>query len=127
MNIVIGSFMIGYSKSSQIGKEKKSQTEKNIDANAELDILYKKLGTFDVCEAQVHDNCLVVSKKSYNQKLGMTYCHRFKRSYYKSKNKQHLLASYQHTIRGCLNCHILLESNPKLTEQVFAKLRPGAF
>lgn len=52
---------------------------------------------------------------------GVTFAHRHKRIFYHSNI--HLLTDFNHVVVCCLNCHILLEKNKQLTEQVFMQLR----
>lgn len=116
--------MIGYSKESQVGPKKKTQTEKNIDANKKLDATYKKKGLFDICEVRVADDCLKVAKvSSVGTELKMTYAHRHKRDWYKQGSRYPLLHSYLETLRCCIPCHMIIENNRKLTNQLFIKLR----
>ena len=113
-----------YSKQAQIGKRKTTQTEKNIVTNFQLDDVYKEMGLFDTCEANIAIDCLKESKIIHGSKLGMTYAHREKRDWYKQPGRQQLLYAYDHTIRCCVPCHIKLEANKKLTILAFNRLRP---
>lgn len=120
---------IGYSKTQQIGKssKKKKQREKNIDINKALDKIYKKKKLFKICEARYSKNCLKHAKVSrVGTKLDMTYAHKHKRKWYKVKgaNREHLAATYEETFRACLTCHFEFEHKPKVTEDLFKKLRP---
>lgn len=116
--------MIGYSKTDQVGPKKKTQTEKNIDANKKLDATYKKKGLFDICEVRVAPDCLKVAKvSSVGTKLEMTYAHRHKRDWYKVGSRYPLLHSYLETLRCCIPCHMRIENDRKLTNKLFTKLR----
>lgn len=116
--------MIGYSKESQVGPKKKNQTKKNIDANKKLDATYKKKGLFDTCEVRVAPDCLKESRvSSVGTELKMTYAHRHKRDWYKQGSRYPLLHSYLETLRCCIPCHMIIEGNRKLTNQLFIKLR----
>lgn len=112
--------MIGYSKLDQVGPKKKSQTQKNADANKELDRIYAQK-FIDYCEAQVSPNCLKREVVSYGEKLKLTYAHRHKRIWYRSR--PHLLYSFNQTIKACLHCHDVLEYDRTLSAAVFARLR----
>jgi len=114
--------MIGYSKLSQVGTKKKSQTEKNKDANQELDKIYaeKKI---DYCELKLSPQCLGKEKYSNGELLKLTYAHRHKRSWY--KDKPSLLHAFTETLRACLACHMMIEPDRVLTNKMFIKLRRG--
>lgn len=114
--------MIGYSKTAQLGAslKKKSQTQKNKDANSKLDEMYKKKG-IDYCELNLSENCLKKEKYSYGEKLKLSYAHRHKRIWY--KDKPGLLHSFHETVRACLHCHDMIEHDAKLTNKVFTQLR----
>lgn len=118
--------VLGYSKQQQLGKalKKKSQTDRNKSANEKLDEIYKSKGLFDVCEVQVAENCIKKTKvSSVGTKLSMTYAHRHKRIWYKPKEKRHLLYAFNETLRCCLNCHMKIEHDRKLTFSKFTELR----
>lgn len=117
--------MISYSKKQQLGEtEKKSQVEKNIMHNLLLDVVYKKKKLFNICEVKISKDCLKVAKTSdFGTKLNMTYAHKHKRIWYKQKGNEDLLHDFNHTVRCCLQCHMIIEHNKKLTELVFSKLR----
>lgn len=118
--------MIGYSKTLQVGPKKKSQTEKNKDANKKLDDIYKEKGIFDICEVKVAPDCLKVARvSSVGTELKMTYAHRHKRDWYKVSGRGSLLHSYSETLRCCLPCHMIIEQDRKLTNKLFTKLRAG--
>lgn len=112
--------MIGYSKTAQVGVKKKSQTEKNRDANQELDKIYAEKG-IDYCELRLSLQCLGKEKYSNGELLKLTYAHRHKREWY--KDKPSLLYSFYETVRACLACHMKIEHDSKLTNQMFDKLR----
>lgn len=114
--------MIGYSKSAQLGSavKKKSQTQKNKDANTKLDAIYKKRG-IDYCELNISEHCLKKEKYSYGEKLKLTYAHRHKRVWY--KNKPGMLHSFNETVRACIPCHEMIEHNRKLANKMFTLLR----
>lgn len=116
--------MVGYSKSDQLGAKKESQTTKNISANKKLEIIYRDKGKLGMCEVQIAQNCLKESKMSYGVLLDMTYAHKHKRDWYKvNPERRELLASYDETVRCCLNCHQLLEASEPLTKRTFKRLR----
>lgn len=125
--------MIGYSKEQQLGrpvkpkKKKKKlgkQTVINIEANKKLDLIYKEKKKYNICEVDIAKNCLKVAKTtSVGTKLEMTYAHRHKRDWYKEGNRQRLLSSYWQTVRCCIPCHMIIETNESLTNKVFKKLR----
>jgi len=48
--------------------------------------------------------------------------HRHKRTWYKGDVEK--LADYNEWVSACQNCHNLIENDPKLTEEVFKRLRP---
>ena len=114
--------MIGYSKTAQIGNTKPKQVQKNKTANQLLDDLYAKKG-IDYCEAELTDQCLKKERFSNGEKLKLTYAHRHKRIWYKEENRGKLLYSFHETIKACLPCHMKMETDRKLTDRVFIKLR----
>lgn len=116
--------MTAYSKASQTSRTtiKKSQTEKNREANQRLDKLYAEKG-IDYCELQLSKNCLKREKYSNGELLKLTYAHKHKRIWYRPANKQHLLWSYKQTIKCCISCHQMIEHNDKLTRIMFKRLR----
>lgn len=116
--------MIGYSKVAQVGVKKKSQTEKNVDANKELDRIYAEKGV-SKCELLgiVKHDCIVSEHYSNGELLKLTYAHRHKRIWYKQEGREKLLHSYHETIRACVNGHMILEADRVLTNKVFTKLR----
>lgn len=119
--------MIGYSKSDQLDTaiKKKTQKEKNKRANEKLDKIYKELGLYDICEVRIHKNCLKVVKTSNTGiELKMTYAHKEKRIWYKQRGNGHLLGSFEHTVRACIQCHMEMEKNKELTLEIFKRLRP---
>lgn len=117
--------MIGYPKSLQVGPKKKNQTEKNIDANKELDKIYSEKG-IDYCELPFKHDCIKKEKYSNGQLLRLTYAHRHKRIWYKKEGRQHLLYSFNETLKACLNGHMIIENDRKLTNKLFIKLRGTA-
>lgn len=114
--------MIGYSKQAQLGASvnKKTQTQKNQDANSKLDLLYEKKG-INYCELSLSENCLKKEKYSYGEKLKLSYAHRHKRIWY--RDKPGLLHSFNETVRACLPCHEVIEHDRKLTDKMFTLLR----
>ena len=116
--------MIGYSKTKQIGKKKKTQTQINAESNKALNKLYKSKKKYKNCELRIAPNCLPRQKMSYGEKLSMTYAHRHKRDWYKSNNRMYLLSSFNQTIRCCLPCHMMIEADNELTKKVFLRHRP---
>lgn len=116
--------MIGYSKTQQVGPKKKTQSEKNDSANQKLDDLYKKKNLYHLCEVRVSKDCLKEQKtSSVGTELKMSYAHRHKRQWYKSGGRYPLLYSFNETLRSCLPCHMIIENDRKLTNQLFIKLR----
>lgn len=118
--------MIGYSKSAQVGrvKKKKTQTKINTESNEVLDKIYKSKKKYFKCELRIAKNCLPKEITSYGETLKMTYAHRHKRDWYKVGNRMRLLKTYNQTIRCCVPCHQLIESDKNLTEGLFRKHRP---
>jgi len=116
--------MIGYAKSQQTDRatKKKSQVEKNQDANAELDRIYKEKG-IDYCEAGVVKECLKKEVYSFGELLKLTYAHRHKRVWYKEPARRKLLYAYNETIRACMPCHMAMEVDSDLTHALFTRLR----
>lgn len=112
--------MIGYSKVSQVGVKKKSQTTKNINYSKLLDQEYKKRG-INYCEVRIAPDCLRAEIYSNGELLKLTYAHKHKRIWY--RQHQELLHSYNHTVRACIPCHMIMEASPKLTHQLFLQLR----
>ena len=51
----------------------------------------------------------------------LTWAHRHKRSFYWSQPE--LLRDFCHVLLACVHCHQIIEKDPKLTEEMFAKLR----
>lgn len=117
--------MIGYSKTDQTGKPKKSQVQKNKEANEKLDRIYKAKKKYYKCELRIAKNCLPKEIRSFGQDLKMTYAHRHKRDWYKSNNRGFLLHSYNQTIRCCIPCHMIIEADSDLTEKLFKLHRSG--
>jgi hypothetical protein len=118
--------MIGYSKEAQVGPKKKSQTDKNRDSNKELDRIYAEKG-IDYCELKVSPECLGKEKYSNGQLLKLTYAHRHKRIWYKEHGRESLLHSFNETLKACLSCHMMIEPDRTLTNQMFIKLRGVSF
>ena len=117
--------MIGYSKLAQMGPSKVKQVQKNHNANTKLDNIYKKKGKYDKCELRIAKNCLPREIESFGVRLKMTYAHRHKRDWYKQGNNDHLLYSYNQTIRCCIPCHMVIEADSNLTEKLFKLHRSG--
>jgi len=124
MSLTRNNYMTGYSKLEQIGRVQKKQVEKNIEANSELDKIYKAKKKYFKCELRVAKDCLPKQIRSYGVDLKMTYIHRHKRDWYKEKNRGWLLSTYEQTLRGCIPCHMIIEHDSTLTETLFNLLRP---
>jgi hypothetical protein len=62
-----------------------------------------------------------IGLKKCTGSLGLTYAHRHKRNWY--LGKQELLIDFNEVALACLNCHIEIEQDKNLTEEIFKKLR----
>lgn len=87
--------------------------KRNIEANKILKWIYNDYGITN-CELRFKD-CL------FNNFL--TFAHRHKRDWYKSKENIKLLSDFNQTILACQSCHRKIEDNKKLSEEMFEKLR----
>jgi len=85
----------------------------NIAANKKLKELFTEKRIRD-CEIGLEGCC--------GNYLGLQFCHRKKRSWYYSRPE--LLSDFKQVVLGCPVCHNRIEHNPKLTEEVFKRLRP---
>ena len=85
----------------------------NREANKKLKELFTEKRIRD-CEIGLEGCC--------GNYLGLQFCHRKKRSWYYSRPE--LLSDFKQVVLGCPVCHNRIEHNPKLTEEVFKRLRP---
>lgn len=85
--------------------------KRNILANKKLKQEYLRRG-ITTCEAKLN-GCM--------RDFGLSFHHRHKRHWY--RDKPELLSDFNQTILVCANCHHLLETDRKLTEEIFNKLR----
>ena len=81
-------------------------------ANRELKKQYSEREIFH-CEAGLDGVC--------SGPVFLSWHHRHKRRWY--RGKEHLLATYNHTILVCAACHGVLEQRPDLTEKIFREKR----
>ena len=86
--------------------------KRNISANKKIKELFTEKRIYE-CEIGL-ENCL---KNIFLQRV-----HRHKRSFYYSRPE--LLYDIKEVALGCQSCHDKIEHNPKLTEEVFKRLRP---
>jgi len=83
----------------------------NIKANRILKEKFSELGIF-WCEPKL-DGCL--------RTFGLSFAHKHKRNWYYSQ--QELLWSINEVVIACASCHIRMEADKELTEEVFNRLR----
>lgn len=94
--------------------EKNKQMKINLKANQELKRIYREKG-INRCEVNL-PNCMIF--------FGLSFAHRHKRIWYKlRKDGKELLASFNETVLACARCHFKMESDKKLTEEIFLRLR----
>lgn len=53
----------------------------------------------------------------------LSFAHRHKRDWYKTRGKEHLLGDFREVILACIPCHNKIEDDMGLTESVFNTLR----
>lgn len=83
----------------------------NIEANKKLREIYADKG-ITRCE---------VGLEGCSGGLFCAFAHRHRRVFY--KNRPELLSSFNQTIWSCSNCHSKIDSDKKLSEEVFQNLR----
>ncbi len=102
--------MIGYQKTGQLGKKKKTTTQNNKTANRELKKLKieKDIRHCELCPTQAVSNA-----------------HRYPRVWYRGKPT--FLYAYYQVLFLCIKCHTKMDDRSRTTEkekeQIFIKLR----
>lgn len=91
--------------------EKGRGTRIALEANKKLKDIYIEKG-IQFCEIRL-SGCLII--------WPLAFCHRHRRWWY--TKKPDLLSSYNQTVIGCQSCHEKIDSNKKLLEDVFLRLR----
>lgn len=88
-----------------------NRTAMNRESNELLQKLFSEKGIFS-CE---------VAFAGCNRNFGLNFAHKKKRRHYKTVEE---LSEFNEVCLCCLKCHIILEQNPVLTKETFARLRP---
>lgn len=77
-----------------------------------MNLIYEEKGIGDICE---------VAKSKYCWHQFQGYLHRHGRHWYRARPE--LLSSFKQTLKGCNECHRLVDANSKEREKLFIELR----